>query len=240
MSESNLFTAICAAQFYYFYLIITHDSIFPQIALTLFFGTWLGYSLLLHIRLTHKQLISICFICIPPLLYLSYLLTLKEITLFISILLLTFLYNPPFYIMIKLRNIPFLKPFVVSLSWAMIGTVFIKWKLILFADAFLFIFPLAVLYDLRDRDIDSKQLLKTFANQMRERKLKFFLAILWSLHLAIEFNLKLPLGYLILTTLYFLGVLISATPRKEREFFTIGVDGIIFLRPILLLLFQQQ
>jgi len=178
-------------------------------------------------------------------LYLGHL-TFSQYIVLIIIALISILYVAPHQQMKSLRNIPYLKPFIISLCWVGLNLVIpylFDANLVLltspkilkvFASQFIIIFITAVLFDLRDVYEDEKEGIKTIANQLSLRVVKVICYVLLYVRMLFcidhEKVVEELIFSLILTLLVYL-----AHARRSDEFFTILVDGSLMLYPLMML-----
>ncbi|SMO38599.1 UbiA family prenyltransferase [Solitalea koreensis] len=161
-------------------------------------------------------------------------------------------YSLPFIAKLKggLRQVPGLKTFLVAGVWAL-GTVLLPILqagielhltqiIILFAKRFVFIFVLALLFDLRDIDSDRKFGLKTLATLLGPAQTKILCLFLLAsqLFLIINFNSAIAqqvfIGLLAssLLTSYFV---ILASSKRNDYFCLFWVDGLMITHYLLVL-----
>lgn len=147
----------------------------------------------------------------------------------------------------SIRNIPYLKTFIVSSIWASItllpqifeyDLLYLKdqWSIMLL-ERFLFIFPIALMFDIRDLDSDPENL-KTIAKSIGIRLTKIIAII--SLLLGFYFYLKLPFGTgtnLLVGFLYVLMIISVLYSSKKREelYYSAWFDGLIGLHALFII-----
>ncbi|MBY0245670.1 MAG: hypothetical protein K2Q03_09475 [Sphingobacteriaceae bacterium] len=149
---------------------------------------------------------------------------------------------------INLREVPFLKPFVISFVW--VGVTFIfpfveaEKCFLCFFDAknqmfviarSLFVVALCLPFDLRDAAQDTFYNLKTIANVIGEKKTLWFSVFLLMLqHLIIElYSPQQPvLFFLVSASICFLGAVIlkSTFLKKDDYYYYFYIDGLLVLQ----------
>lgn len=155
----------------------------------------------------------------------------------------------------NLRKIGWLKPFVIGFVWAGIVSTYpiiyntienaIVFKITihdyyLFFQNFIFISALSILFDFKDRKIDSKNKLKTFVVQFGEKKTTIFVVMPLIL-ICLFFEFFLGVFY----NVYFIKIAINSLPyiltavvafsilnRKTILYYLLIVDGLMFIKGI--------
>ncbi len=153
----------------------------------------------------------------------------------------------------RLRDLHFVKIFVISFVWAILTVVlpasserlqlFDKLFIVLFLERFLYIFAITLPFDIRDLEVDQLTGVKTIANLIGKNKtlyLSLFLLISCSLLMChLSFLGQLSTTHLFIhigTNLITYGLIGLATHQTHDWFFTGGIDGAMYI-PLLLLLF---
>lgn len=154
---------------------------------------------------------------------------------------------------IKLRNIGWLKPFIIGFVWAGLvnfypvvfhniteGTDFAPGPtgVFLFVKNFMFVTVLCVMFDIKDYATDKNQQLKTFVVKAGLRKTIFLILIPLSLaglasFLAYGFAKGFSVGKLLLNTIPFLllvAVAYSLHRRKSIFYYLIVIDGLMLIK----------
>lgn len=210
-----------------------------QVVFTLIAG-WYGISLLLEhfnfvlrFPLTHWVLIIIF-----PVVSLSY-----------------YGFSNPRFARFRLRNIGWLKPFIIGFVWAGLANIYpmifynIEHEqvyvpdvvgLLLFIKNFMFISVLSIMFDIKDYAADHNRQLKTFVVKAGLRKTIFFILIpLSALGLASfvlygflrEFSsLKISLN--VIPFLLLLAVAYSMHRRKSIFYYLIVIDGLMLVKAL--------
>lgn len=173
----------------------------------------------------------------------------------LHLLLLSVLYSFPVFgrprALLPLRNIPLLKVFLIAYVWAALSVLlpllyagrdlWAAEHLVLFARRFLFIFALALLFDIRDYSRDRARGLITFPVLMGIGATKVL-----GLGLLGLFGLLCPL-YTSLNQMVALllsggcaaGVILAAREDRSEHYFLGWADGMMLLQFLLVLLFMQ-
>jgi 4-hydroxybenzoate polyprenyltransferase len=170
---------------------------------------------------------------------------LETLWMFISCAFLYFLYlGAPIQSIPGIRTVPFLKPVIVSLTWSiLVATVAAqtsgvslpdKQHLLVFSGVFLFVFSLAILCDLADKEVDASTSLQTMAMSLGAR-FTISLALLFSLAqiLLTEF-LEVSQNIRISSLVSFLFVMLAISfvrflpPSTSRR----AVDFCLLLKPM--------
>ena len=224
---------------YIFYALAFEKIPNSSLLATIFIGTLFTYSFLLYKRLKQSYFLAVIIICLFLFPKLLPMLKLEQTIAFGSMFLITILYNVPFIEKRQLREIPYLKPFIIASIWAYIGAGFLKLAPIIMLEAFFYIFPLAMLFDYRDQDIDRGHGLITFATRFSSRTFKSITICTFLIHVTLEaYLLKSWVFTSIQLTLFFIVIAILKKERS-REFYTLGVDGLILGRPFIFIFLQQ-
>lgn len=159
-------------------------------------------------------------------------------------------YNVP---LVRLRSFPFLKIFLIALIWAVV-TVMIPAKdcganifgsevLFLFVRRTLFIFALAIPFDIRDAQSDVSHHLKTFPNILGEKISKLVALAALLIYCALDamqyFRIHhLPgIGIALLISAIILALLVLITsPSRSKYYFLLLLDGTMILQFLLVYL----
>lgn len=147
---------------------------------------------------------------------------------------------------VRLRNLPYLKAFIISYVWALAAVTAVlgsdvefNQALLICIEAFAFIFSLCLLYDVKDIEQDRENRVKTFATELSLRQLKLLSLLIfglsyWALCAASVFD-ELSLA---LYALGFVCVLLFLNKRSSEHYYRLGVDGMIGLK--FFVLFSSQ
>ncbi len=181
---------------------------------------------------------------VPALIVLLHLffIPLKEILLLGHLGILSLLYNPPDDLVhrrIPLRSIPFLKIFLITYIWSVLGAVY-PWLILqtihppsqiihLFAGLFFFILGITLPFDIRDYYKDRRALLPTMAHLlgMRATRAVSLTCILISTLLLLSFYSH-PL-FLLVPMAVAMVLILKANPENHPLFFLGMLDGTILL-----------
>lgn len=151
----------------------------------------------------------------------------------------------------KLREIPYLKIFLISFIWS-VSTILIPViqtdseinnhdVFLLFSERFLFIFAIAIQFDIRDMQADLHSGLKTIPLKIGKKKSEFlsffalsagFLVSVFHYHNQYERFLLWPLGISFISTLLILNLRFF---RNRSRFFYPALDATLLLQGILVL-----
>ncbi|HTF82054.1 MAG TPA: UbiA family prenyltransferase [Cytophagales bacterium] len=196
----------------------THKSYLKNIATVSFFG-----GLLYVGQLNLAQCIFLCFIAAISILYVA-----------------------PSTQVQSLRRVPYLKPFIIALSWVSLTLVvpylmdlnptMLKstalWTL--FAGQFIIVFITAVLFDLRDVEEDQREGIKTIANQWTLRQVKFLCYLLIYLRLLCCIDHDRVAAELVFS--FILTFLVYLTHSKRSDYFFLCIiDGSLVVYPMIIL-----
>ncbi len=155
----------------------------------------------------------------------------------------------------RLRDLPFIKVFVVAAMWSLVTTIIpasshpvssasLWW---LAVEKCFFIVALTLPFDVRDCEIDSHYGVSTFATRfgVKASLLGAIICSLIAIFIVILQTLRgfyeSPVAVALIVSYIYVMVLISLTTRSKHDyFFTAGIDGAMLLQWILILLFQGQ
>jgi len=153
----------------------------------------------------------------------------------------SFTYSSSFF-GFSLRDIPFLKIFLISFNWAACTTLLVACEYNASIDStilaglhsFLLIFALTIPFDIRDLAYDRRDELKTIPNKLKPTQtlaIAMVIMAFWTLTIVPLSGKSLPwlmVSVLIFLPLYYL--LIDRTGQKRSELYYLGlVDGYIIL-----------
>ncbi|MCW3105946.1 MAG: hypothetical protein JWQ09_452, partial [Segetibacter sp.] len=163
-------------------------------------------------------------------------------------------FAPKIFRMVKIRQLGWIKPFIVGLTWAGWVTIYpvIIWQvqrkhafdsqilplILLFLQNFLFFSINAIIFDIKDYRTDSHHQLKTYPVIFGVRNtFRFIVVPLTLLNLVIFFLFQRQQNFSILQTLiqlvpYLLLILIIVKYRQGRSvlYYLAAVDGLVFLK----------
>lgn len=151
---------------------------------------------------------------------------------------------------IRLREMPYLKIFLISVIWAVVTVmvpakdsgidVFSSETGIIFLRRALFIFALAIPFDIRDARKDSLRQLKTLPVMLGEKKSKLFALIALAIYCMIDvihyFSVThIPqIGIAFLLSAFTLALLVViSSPSRSKYYFHILLDGTMILQFLL-------
>ena len=156
---------------------------------------------------------------------------------------------------LSLRNIGWLKPFVIGFCWAGLVTIYPVFyyclehnltyqvsalTVLLFIKNFMFISMLSILFDIKDYATDSNRLLKTFIVKIGLRRTIFFIIIPLSLLGLGSFIIygsthQFSLQKMLLNSLPFIALIMVAWSMQRRKsifYYLIVIDGLMLLKAI--------
>ena len=156
---------------------------------------------------------------------------------------------------LSLRNIGWLKPFLIGFCWAGMVTIYPVFyyclehnltyevsalTVLLFIKNFMFISMLGILFDIKDYATDSNHLLKTFIVKKGLRRTIFFIIIPLSLLGLGSFIIygsthQFSLQKMLLNSLPFIALIMVAWSMQRRKsifYYLIVIDGLMLLKAI--------
>ena len=147
----------------------------------------------------------------------------------------------------RARDIPYLKIFLISITWAMFyiipsQSLLSSDVLAIFLEKFLFIFAITIPFDLRDLEIDSTTGLKTLVHLLHPEKALKLSASLIGMSLLVSIYLckieVYSMTHLIaLAISYLTAILLIMKSSKRSEFYYLAyLDGTILLQGFLIVL----
>ena len=153
-------------------------------------------------------------------------------------------YNLPF---IRLRGIPYLKIFLISLIWAVVtvmvpakdmgADIFTSEIGFVFLRRVLFIFALAMPFDIRDTSKDRSRHIKTLPVLFGEKKSKLFALGALGIYCALVFFSPFPSGRvgngLLLSAVVLAFLVLISSPSRSRYYYLILLDGTMILQFLL-------
>lgn len=156
---------------------------------------------------------------------------------------------------VSLRNIGWLKPFIIGFCWAGIVTIYPVFyycfehhlnyqasalTTLLFINNFMFISMLSIMFDIKDYATDSNHLLKTFIVKMGLRKTIFFIIMPLSL-LGLASSIfygsthQFSLQQMFLDSMPFIALIMVAWSMQRRKsifYYLLVIDGLMLLKAI--------
>ncbi|MBC7391190.1 MAG: UbiA family prenyltransferase, partial [Opitutaceae bacterium] len=148
---------------------------------------------------------------------------------------------------VRLRNVPFLKIFIISINWA-VATVllpiyssdYIHQRMpvyFLMFERFLFIFAITIPFDIRDLDHDQANNLKTIPRVMGVQNALILSGFVLFVYLVISFQ-NYGSGYVLLSRLIVSSIVLLLLPLAQKDrsgyFYTGLLDGTMVLQGIFL------
>ena len=191
-----------------------------------------------------KLMIGFAVISIPFIIYLVLQLKISTLSLFVLPGILTILYTTPvFGKKRRLRDIPLIKVFIISFTWAWISTL-IPWLdsganleldiILVFLEKFLFILGITIPFDIRDFQIDKTQGIHTLPQAMgiHPAKILAILSICLCLFIVIIlllldfYSIQIGIG-LFASYLITIVLLMYVTEKSHDYYFSGLLDGLI-------------
>lgn len=242
---SNFFISLCSLSLYLFYTFKAHGDFHIPRAIFIFCTTYLAYHFLritplkkgypigeeyinYYKKYSTFNYISIGLSAIYALFSLRTLNFFQVITLSISTSLVLF-YERFFSNQFQLRSIPYLKPFIISMVWALLCTALYGiFYLDFFFDCFIFILLLTIPFDIRDQKSDLDNNIKTIALALGKRVypllgasyLVYTLIVFYFTH-----ELFMPLSF-------FIYIALLKLSRDNSSLYYLGFDALIILRTL--------
>jgi 4-hydroxybenzoate polyprenyltransferase len=200
-------------------------------------------------RLDNKKRIKEIFICsVAAVIFSLFFLAFKTIFFIIHLGIITFLYVNPFGFTV--RRFPFLKIFLLSYVWSA-ATVWIpvieagvEYELAvlnLFIERFLFIFALAIPFDIRDIKPDSNNNLLTIPSYFGIKKSKFLILIIIALFITLSFfhyGNDFIFYFRAISTGLCLIIIVCLDDFVNDFFYMFFIDGIMVVNFLLLSIFK--
>lgn len=241
--------------------------------IVIFFGTFLAYNMnqlpgLIQnkkvsdegytkwVRENKLVFCSIFFFALLGVILSGYFLEAKVQLALVPVAIVSVLYSfPAFHLQRRsysLREIPFVKIFLIVIVWSVTTVVLpavqmdVSWKgipvLLVFAERFIFLFALAILFDVRDMELDKRSRLKTIPVIMGKRNsilasigLLFLFFAISLIHYASFSPILLP-AFIISTFITF--IFIMYTRLKPIPYFHYRLfDGTLLFQPLLVFIF---
>lgn len=209
-----------------------------------------------HYRLMITLTIVCCFSYIPLFYYLS----MESRILLIFLGVVSVAYGLPLFTIndhkFGLRNIPGLKPFLITLVWTMsivllpiletyhqhYADISMRDTTILIAKRFLFIGALTIPFDIRDLFDDKQMGLKTIPVAFGEKKAYLFCQILLAGYVVLLFlfhhnGFNSDFFALTLTTILTGWLIFKSERKKDEYYYFLYMDGVLILQYFIVLLF---
>ncbi len=147
---------------------------------------------------------------------------------------------------VSLRKLPGLKAILIGACWSLITTG-LCWKdpstpfPVLFSiGKFSFIAALGILFDIRDISRDQLSRTYSFPVLMGIRATKIIAAILLLLSAAILIYSEVEVWPVIIVYLGAMVCVILSEEKRQEYFYSLGIDGIIILRALMIIFFSQN
>ncbi|GAB4248604.1 MAG: hypothetical protein Kow0079_00830 [Vicingaceae bacterium] len=258
---SNIYVSLCITLLLYkSFVILNLTPNIHQIGL-IFFGTLIIYNFQRFYRLSksnlqntnerlawylkNKRLIyGILVFSILTVGYKIFFINSFQISILLLLALISVLYVIPFF-KIKnktyaLRQIPYLKIFVISLVWAALLTIFIlpsikevNYQVLMYLmERFVFILAITIPFDIRDLNYDKENNIKTIPQLIGIKKAVFLSILFLIISYAINYFLFYEsINWLFYSFIFLLEIIIILnTIKKKNELFYSGiVEGIMVL-----------
>jgi 4-hydroxybenzoate polyprenyltransferase len=208
----------------------------------------------------YRLMVTFTIVSLLSLIPLFFMLSMESRILLVFLSILSFCYSLPLFTIgehkFGLRNIPGLKPFLITLVWTLscvllpileaedlhIADVSMRDTMILIAKRFLLIGALTVPFDIRDLFQDRQSGLKTIPVAWGEKNAYLFCQVLLAGYVALLFlfrNNGFNLDFFALTsTAILMGWLIFRSKWEKNEFYYFFyLDGVLILQYVMLVLF---
>jgi len=208
----------------------------------------------------YRLMVTFTIVSLLSLIPLFFMLSMESRILLVFLSILSFCYSLPLFTIgehkFGLRNIPGLKPFLITLVWTLscvllpileaedlhIADVSMRDTMILIAKRFLLIGALTVPFDIRDLFQDRQSGLKTIPVAWGEKNAYLFCQVLLAGYIALLFlfrNNGFSLDFFALTsTAILMGWLIFRSKWEKNEFYYFFyLDGVLILQYVMLVLF---
>jgi 4-hydroxybenzoate polyprenyltransferase len=274
---SNIFMALCAvAQALVTFHLIGSRPLYT--VTTLLFTSTIGiynFSILLarpkepetseYLRVRwffshHRLMVTLTIVSILSLVPLFFLISTESRLLLIFLAIISFAYSLPLFSLgdqkFGLRNIPGLKPFLITLVWTLssvllpileaqdmhLTTISMRDTTILIAKRFLLIGALTVPFDIRDLFEDRKLGLKTIPVVWGERRAYLFCQFLLAGYIVLLFLFKNN-GFsndfwaLTITAILAGWLIFKSEWKRDEYYYFFYIDGILILQYVILMLF---
>jgi 4-hydroxybenzoate polyprenyltransferase len=206
----------------------------------------------------YRLMVTFTIVSLLSLVPLFFLITIESKILLVFLGILSFAYGLPLFAVgeqkFGLRNIPGLKPFLITLVWTMSCVLFpileamhfhaasvsMRDTTILIAKRFLFIGALTIPFDIRDLFDDRKMNLKTIPVVWGEKNAYLFCQVLLAGYVVLLFifrNNGFSLDFFALTlTVFLTGWLIFKSAwKKDEYYYFFFMDGVLILQYVVLL-----
>ena len=256
LSHTSLITAFYSA-ILTFFSELTLKGQYSNLVYINFLATLIGYNLISLVALNNRitsgrmywqknnQTLLITLTALSAISLIFFLLNLDLIQLIIlsHLFIIIFFYENNSTRMISLRSKIYLKPFIIAYIWSISCSFLIQPEIktsttILWAEVFLSILSLSLIYDIRDQQYDSKNNFSTLVHKYGTKKIKAFAirSFIISLFLRMSFfPFKDFWGIYLLEICLFLLFTFKVHSGSSRSILVFLVDGLILLRLLYLL-----
>ena len=275
---SNVFMALCAvAQALVTFHLLKTTPVYPVLGL-LFVSTLGIYNFCIlidknnapqaspYVRIRwfyahHRLMVTITIVCLLCLVPLFFLISIQSRLLLVFLGVLSFAYGMPLFSVgdhkFGLRNIPGLKPFLITLVWTLsivmlpileaqdVNNIAISMRdgMILLAKRFLFIAALTVPFDIRDLFEDRKTNLRTIPVVWGEKKAYLFCQVLLAGYIVLLFlfrnnGFNADFAALTFTALLTGWLIFKSGWEKNEYYYFFYLDGVLILQYLFLVLFS--
>lgn len=266
---SSLFIAVCAVSMVYQTYHLYHLPLFYDFFFFVFFGTLCSYNFHWYLTtnvkssslkeqwaIAHKH-IHLSFLIIGAVGAAYFLYKLRQYWFWLLVSsFITFLYSAPkvpYYPFIQLRKIAVAKTFFLSLVWMHITTTLplllagVHWTtehLLFAANRFFLIYPICILFDLRDREQDKLEGIKSLITYLNENSIDLLfwgcILIFFITSVALYFS---NFSITVITALTLPGIILACMyyPAKKSSsdyLYYFVLDGLMMFSALLLLIFQ--
>jgi 4-hydroxybenzoate polyprenyltransferase len=210
----------------------------------------------------YRLMVTFTLVSLLSLVPLFFLMSLESRILLVFLSIISFSYSLPLFTAGKqkfgLRNIPGLKPFLITLVWTMssvllpileaqhayLTNISLRDTTILIAKRFLFIAALTVPFDIRDLFDDKQSGLKTIPVMWGEKNAYLFCQLLLAGYIVLLFLFRnngfSPNFWALTTTAILTGWLIFKSNWKKNEYYYFFfMDGVLILQYFVLLIFNN-
>jgi len=246
---SNVYISFAASLLYLHYAFVLEKNFFLSTPLFVFGGTYISYHLVRFIPYQKGEIIegefsmwyqqhSLFFklsilITFGICLYAVFDLMRMQIFWMAIAFLIVILYENILLKNFNLRGISYLKPFIISLAWTLVCVGFHSYSLFYLVDCFLFIGLLCIPFDIKDKEFDQRQNVKTLAHLFLKNHFLYYLLIfLFSLYLLFMTTcLEYHYSYFTIFTMFLLYGL-GLYKMKNSTLFYYCLDGIIIIRSL--------
>ncbi len=247
--NSNLFISVCALSLYLFYSLVMKVNFFLSTPVMVFCFTYLGYHLLRlvpykrglpvhhHFTSFYEKNSWITYITLLLSLVIGVIALFDLTPLSLSFLIvsgiLVVTYEKVLFKNFDLRMLPYLKPFIISLVWALVATAMNGvFESGIFLECYVFILLLSIPFDIKDLEYDQRMGLKSLPMLFKGKEI-YVLGGAYFFYCVISFYFLrewfLPISFIIYIAFLKLA-------KKLPRLYYLGFDGLIILRLIFYLL----